>query len=441
MPLAVSLEESVSDRTYDALVVGAGPAGGTAALLLARAGWSVAVMERKEFPRRKVCGEYLSATNLPLIDHLNLGQLFREEGSPPVTHAGLFAGAYIVTAPLPRPGSEPGRGLAREKLDTILLRRAAEAGACVWQPYTAVGLVRDGQEHRVRAEHLHTRAAVELRARVVVLAHGSWDVGELPSQRDRPPPRASDLLAFKTHYRGGSLQPGLMPLMALPGGYGGIAHCESERFSLSFCIRRDMLAAVRGRYPGVSAGEAVANHAQEHCRGVREGLVGAEQDGPWLAAGPIHPGIRLRIGHGVFPVGNYAGEPQPATAEGISIAMQSAWLLARRLIAWRDADGVWDDLSAVGVSYARAWRRWFAPRVRAGAVIAQWLVRPTPVAALMPLLRTFPQLLTLGARLTGKATGVVRERTTASCTKQWPTDPRSAAVFPFPLVRLSKALP
>jgi len=403
----------VTEGCYDALVIGAGPAGGTTALLLARAGWSVAVLERKEFPRRKVCGEYLSATNLPLIDHLGLGELFREQGGPPVTHAGLFAGEYIVTAPLPQPGSEPGRGLAREKLDTMLLRRAAEAGGSVWQPHTAIGLLRDGLGYRVRAEHLHTRAVVELRARIVILAHGSWDVGDLPSQRDRTQRQASDLLAFKTHYRGGSFNPALMPLMALPGGYGGTAYCESNRFSLSFCIRRDMLGAVRARHSGMSAGEAVANHAQEHCRGLREGLVGAKQDGPWLAAGPIRPGIRLRMGHGVFPVGNWAGEPHPATAEGISIAMQSAWLLARRLIAWRNAGGYWDDLAPVGESYARAWRRWFAPRIRTGAVIAQWLVRPTPVAALMPLLRSFPRLLTLGARFTGKATDMLRERTKA----------------------------
>ena len=44
----------------------------TAAILLARAGWSVVVIERKDFPRRKVCGEYLSATNLPLLEQLGV---------------------------------------------------------------------------------------------------------------------------------------------------------------------------------------------------------------------------------------------------------------------------------------------------------------------------------------------------------------------------------
>ena len=41
---------------FDALIIGAGPAGSSAAILLARAGWSVALIEKQRFPRRKVCG-------------------------------------------------------------------------------------------------------------------------------------------------------------------------------------------------------------------------------------------------------------------------------------------------------------------------------------------------------------------------------------------------
>ncbi|WP_136622814.1 FAD-dependent oxidoreductase, partial [Mesorhizobium sp. 10.2.3] len=42
--------------TYDAVIIGAGPAGSSAALTLARRGWAVAIVEKSAFPRRKVCG-------------------------------------------------------------------------------------------------------------------------------------------------------------------------------------------------------------------------------------------------------------------------------------------------------------------------------------------------------------------------------------------------
>ena len=65
---------------YDAIVVGAGPAGSTAAILLASAGWSVALIEKQPFPRRKVCGACIGAGNLPLLATLGIGDEFARAG-------------------------------------------------------------------------------------------------------------------------------------------------------------------------------------------------------------------------------------------------------------------------------------------------------------------------------------------------------------------------
>ena len=56
--------------TFDAIIIGAGPAGSTAAIRLASAGWSVAIAEKRQFPRRKVCGECMAASNLLSLIHI-----------------------------------------------------------------------------------------------------------------------------------------------------------------------------------------------------------------------------------------------------------------------------------------------------------------------------------------------------------------------------------
>jgi flavin-dependent dehydrogenase len=392
----------------DALIIGGGPSGATAALLLARAGWAVRVLERTPFPRRKVCGEYLSATNLPLLDRLGVGAAFRDLAGPVVRRVGLFAGDARLHADLPPLGRrrpEWGRALAREHLDTLLLDAARAAGAEVWQPWAVRAVWQDAAAAgcQVRSSSGATR---DLAARVVLAAHGSWDAGTLPTQPPRRPPAPHDLLGFKAHFTGADLPDGLMPLLTFPGGYGGMAPCDGGRGSLSCCVRRDRLAEVRANFGG-DAGDAVLAHIAASCRGVRETLAGATRAGAWLAAGPIRPGVRLARRGRVFPVGNAAGEAHPVIAEGISIAIQSSWLLCERLIAWRARGAAARELEAVGRDYAAAWRRAFAPRLATAELLAQWSCRPTAVAGVLPALRRFPSALAWFARLSGKARRVV----------------------------------
>ena len=406
-------------KTFDALVIGGGPGGATAALLLAEAGWSVVLVERKVFPRRKVCGEYLSATNWPLLEMLGLAEAFAELAGPPVTRTAIFVGGSSVQADLPRPFSRAGpsgdgssgdgpwgRALSREHLDSLLLARAASRGVDVRQPWRCAELTRDGDGYVCRIESQETRQSSELRVGLVIAAHGSWELGPLVTQPQHVASHPDDLLAFKAHFREAALPPGLMPLLSFADGYGGMVHCDHDQVSLSCCLRRGRLERLQ-RADGVSAGEAVLQHILDSCPVLRPVLDKAIRDEAWLSAGPIRPGLRPCYRDGLFVVGNAAGEAHPVVAEGISMAVQSAWLLTRRLISARSQLHERRVADEVGRLYQAEWRRCFAPRIRAATAVAHWAMRPKLVAATVPFLRRWPGLLTWGARLSGKARLVI----------------------------------
>jgi menaquinone-9 beta-reductase len=383
---------------HDAIVIGGGPAGSSIALILARRGRSVAIIEKSEFPRRKVCGEFMSATNLAVLDKMGIGTAWREEAGPEIRRVALFAADTCVEAPMPpTPTGGFGRAWGRDRLDATMLEAARLAGARVMQPGRAISIEKEGEVQAVLVAYKDK--SLTLRAPVIIAAHGSWEPGKLPTQSDKLN-RPSDLLGFKAHFTGASMPRDLMPLLIFSGGYGGMVWADRDRFSLSCCVRRDRLTAARVDHPGASAAEAVQHLVVVSCRGARNAIGDAILAGAWLAAGPIRPGIRPRYENDIFRVGNVAGESHPIIAEGLSMAIQSGWLLASELARVDVRDRA--ARAHAGRRYAAAWKDLFAMRIRAAGVLAHLAVRPPGALLMRIFVRLFPQSLAIGARLAGK---------------------------------------
>ena len=118
----------MNPRRYDVLVVGAGPAGSVAALVLARAGARVALLDKARFPRDKACGDFVGPRGLQVLADLGVPE-------PP----GHDVGDMVVIGPTGRRvllpcfdgTTYPGRARAvpRTVLDDALRSAALEAGA------------------------------------------------------------------------------------------------------------------------------------------------------------------------------------------------------------------------------------------------------------------------------------------------------------------------
>src|SRR5687767_14383921 len=176
---------------------------------------------------------------------------------PEVCEVGVYAGERMLAAPMPRAhgGFAYGRALGRDRLDAMLLDAASRAGAAVYQPWRVESYAPGATYDCVIAHADHTSRAV-ISAPVLIAAHGSWepkpetgtDSGSGKSGSD------PDFLGFKAHFAGASLPEGRMPLLAFPGGYGGLVHTDRGRVTFSCCIGRDALASCRAKTPGLSAG-------------------------------------------------------------------------------------------------------------------------------------------------------------------------------------------
>src|SRR4028118_599181 len=105
----------------DATVIGGGPAGSAAAVLRARAGWAVTLVEQHRFPRDKVCGECVSALGFDVLTRLGLRESFLSLGAISLAFSTLHApSGGLARLALPR----PMYGLSRRAMDPLLLDAA-----------------------------------------------------------------------------------------------------------------------------------------------------------------------------------------------------------------------------------------------------------------------------------------------------------------------------
>jgi hypothetical protein len=253
-----------------AIVIGGGPAGSLTALLLARAGWAVDLIEQHRFPRDKVCGECLSALGIDVLTRAGLSNRL-SSCNPVVLRRTLVhpAEGAMLDVPLPR----PMWGLTRHTLDKQLLDAAAEAGTVVHQPARCERLATGGVGPRITWRDLRTNRLTTVGADWVIVADGK---GAFPG----PVPPATGDLGIKAHFAGVNGPRDAIELFAGPAN-----HCGGPAAAWTRRSRRWSRSTPRWRFAWATPFARVRG-SRHRCHGSRCGRSGRRDAYRWETPPP-----------------------------------------------------------------------------------------------------------------------------------------------------------
>jgi geranylgeranyl reductase family protein len=343
----------------DVVVVGAGPAGSAAAILLAERGFTVTLLDKAAFPRPKICGEYLSPEAARVLDRLGVLKAVDGAGAQPLHGMRITApdgtvldGAYPTAGPW-RGYRDHALTIRREVLDRILVERARALPVEVRERHRVTGLlVERGVVVGVKAED-PAGAAMELRGRLVVGADGRASVVARALGLQRP--HRLKRLALIRHVSGIEAPGDRGEIYVDPPDYAILNPVAPGIVNLSLVVP---LAHAR---PFSARLETFMNARLRQLQHVAPRLRGMRAEGPVMAMGPLAYRVgEPRLG-GVLLAGDAAGFYDPFTGEGMYTALRSAELLAE-VAHPALASG---DLSAAALApFARAKRAAFADKAR-----------------------------------------------------------------------------
>lgn len=349
-----------SRLTTEALIIGAGPAGASLALRLARRGWDCLVVDRARFPRRKPCAGCFSPRCFPHLEDFGLDGEVRS--GQRVRFVDLQTPRRFLRLETNRNPLEAGFHVyPRERFDALLVEKARAASARLLE-----GIAVEGLRWERGAVVGAYGGDVEMRASVTVVATGA-------SRRLLPADAGPTGRAYQsvvTWFEGfADLDPTITDSFSAPWlmGSGWIFPESAGRANVGVMVHADRLKA---------AGGSLRRLFHAYCENplAKRRLRGARQVGP-LWGSPIRYATRPRgiFGNGYLAVGEACLLTHPLTGEGISQAFRSSAVAAEVLDDARRA-GAWSR-ETLG-PYARRIEELFHRNFRKAAFIRSWNDRP-----------------------------------------------------------------
>ncbi|MGQ8872410.1 NAD(P)/FAD-dependent oxidoreductase [Paenibacillus sp. TSA_86.1] len=341
-------------RSTDVIIVGAGIAGSSCAIELARQGHRTLLLDRQQFPRHKTCGEFMSPETREMLEHLGIHLLEQQKTPSSMDHARItMPDGGEIEAPLPG----FAYGISRYELDQQLHQRAHVAGAEILTKVNITS-IQQLEDHRYEVEVKQGDERICYQAKAVIGAYGSKKLrgsNSAEGLRDE-----TTYVGVKSHYRGIDI-PARVELYFCDGGYVGISPIENDTVNVAALLT---LESVQGS--GKSVPEILQAAAMTNSSLAARLTEGEPVQGTQVSVAPLQLSNIPEPWADYPHIGDAMMVIPPLCGDGMSIALRSAILCA----GWTDAylkDEM--DYTTWQSEYTLEANREFAPLLRRARTI------------------------------------------------------------------------
>ena len=359
-------------QALDIIVIGGGLAGLCNAIHLSKLGKKVLLIEKNEYPKHKVCGEYISNEVLPYLDFLEVNPF--DFGAVRINKFQLSTTkSNIISAKLPLGGF----GISRYTLDLVLSEKAKENGVMILQDTVLdVTFLKDFFQVETKQNSIFT-------SKIAIGAFGKRSLLDVKMGRNFIQ-KKSPYLGVKIHVKG-NFKEDLVALHNFKGGYCGVSKVENNAINLCYITNY----ATFKQYKNIEDFQEQVVFKNNYLKEIFHSSE-ALFEKP-LSISQISFETKKPVENHVLMCGDSAGMIHPLCGNGMSMAIQSAQLASKLILNY--FNGEIETRKELEKQYIRQWNRKFSLRLKAGHFIAMLFRKDTIASVLLQILKKLPFLL------------------------------------------------